>query len=130
VVYAPDLRSSSTIGAIPDDDWHRVLDEDVKRSLPPHPGRGAGVRAQDGGNLVAVIHPAAVERVPSGKSCGRPKAAIEMCARGGPGVTDDSGQGERVGPGWIDTGSPAPRGEQLDEHPRKEHQPDDPRAGG
>jgi NAD(P)-dependent dehydrogenase (short-subunit alcohol dehydrogenase family) len=121
VVYAagPSFKFNY-IGAIPDDDWHRVLDADVNGAFHLIQAAVRTFRAQDGGNLVAVIT-AAVERVPSGDiMSAAPKAAIEMLVRG---VARESGRfGIRancVGPGWIDTGlGRAAMEEQLDQATR------------
>ncbi|HTK61630.1 MAG TPA: SDR family oxidoreductase [Pseudonocardia sp.] len=121
VVYAagPSFRFNY-IGAIPDDDWHRVLDTDVNGAFHLIQAAVRAFRKQDGGNLVAVIT-AAVERVPSGDiMSAAPKAAIEMLVRG---VARESGRfGIRancVGPGWIDAGlGSAAMAEQLDEATR------------
>jgi NAD(P)-dependent dehydrogenase (short-subunit alcohol dehydrogenase family) len=108
------------IGAIPDDDWHRVLDTDVNGAFHLIQAAVRAFRKQDGGNLVAVIT-AAVERVPSGDiMSAAPKAAIEMLVRG---VARESGRfGIRancVGPGWIDAGlGSTAMAEQLDEATR------------
>ncbi|MDT7593811.1 MAG: hypothetical protein QOH45_3342 [Pseudonocardiales bacterium] len=93
------------IGAIPEQDWHRVLDSDVNGAFHLIQSAVRAFRAQDGGNLVAVTT-SAVERVPSGDILSAaPKAAIEMLVRG---VAKESGRfGIRancVGPGWIDAG--------------------------
>jgi NAD(P)-dependent dehydrogenase (short-subunit alcohol dehydrogenase family) len=118
VVYAagPAFRFNF-IGAIPDTDWHRVLDTDVNGAFHLIQSAVRAFRAQGGGNLVAVIT-AAVERVPSGDiMSAAPKAAIEMLVRG---VARESGRfGIRancVGPGWIDAGlGKAAMEEQLDQ---------------
>jgi NAD(P)-dependent dehydrogenase (short-subunit alcohol dehydrogenase family) len=108
------------IGAIPDDDWHRVLDTDVNGAFHLIQAAVRAFRKQDGGNLVAVIT-SAVERVPSGDiMSAAPKAAIEMLVRG---VARESGRfGIRancVGPGWIDSGlGKSAMEEQLDEATR------------
>lgn len=94
------------IGAIPNEDWHRVVNADINGAFHLIQNAVRAFRAQgNGGNLVAVIT-AAVERVPSGDiMSAAPKAAIEMLVRG---VAKESGRfGIRancVGPGWINSG--------------------------
>lgn len=89
------------IGAIPNEDWHRVVNADINGAFHLIQNAVRAFRAQgDGGNLIAVIT-AAVERVPSGDiMSAAPKAAIEMLVRG---VAKESGRfGIRancVGPG-------------------------------
>jgi NAD(P)-dependent dehydrogenase (short-subunit alcohol dehydrogenase family) len=105
------------IGAIPDDDWHRVLDTDVNGAFHLIQAGVRAFRAQRGGGNLVAVTTAAVERVPSGDiMSAAPKAAIEMLIRG---VARESGRfGIRancVGPGWIDTGlGKAAFDEQLD----------------
>lgn len=118
VVYAAGPAFTfNYIGAIPDDDWHRVLDTDVNGAFHLIQSAVRAFREQGGGNLVAVIT-AAVERVPSGDiMSAAPKAAVEMLVRG---VARESGRfGIRancVGPGWIDAGlGKAAMDEQLDQ---------------
>lgn len=107
VVYAagPHFRFNY-IGAIPNEDWHRVVNADVNGAFHVIQAAVRSFRAgAKGGNLIAVIT-SAVERVPSRDiMSAAPKAAIEMLIRG---VAKESGRfGIRancVGPGWINTG--------------------------
>ncbi len=107
VVYAAGPHFEfNFIGAIPDDDWHRVVNADINGAFHLIQNAVRSFRSQgDGGNLVAVIT-AAVERVPTKDiMSAAPKAAIEMLIRG---VAKESGRfGIRancVGPGWINAG--------------------------
>lgn len=94
------------IGAIPDEDWHHVVNADINGAFHLIQNAVRAFKAQgDGGNLVAVIT-SAVERVPTKDiMSAAPKAAIEMLVRG---VAKESGRfGIRancVGPGWINAG--------------------------
>ena len=94
------------IGAIPDSDWHHVVNADINGAFHLIQAAVRAFRAQgDGGNLIAVIT-SAVERVPvKDIMSAAPKAAIEMLVRG---VAKESGRfGIRancVGPGWINAG--------------------------
>lgn len=107
VVYAAGPHFEfNFIGAIPDEDWQRVVDADINGAFQLIQAAVRGFRAQEsGGNLVAVIT-SAVERVPvKDILSAAPKAAIEMLIRG---VAKESGRfGIRancVGPGWINAG--------------------------
>jgi NAD(P)-dependent dehydrogenase (short-subunit alcohol dehydrogenase family) len=109
------------IGAIPNADWHRVIDADVNGAFHLTQAAVRAFREQEGGgNLVAVIT-AAVERVPVRDILSAaPKAAIEMLIRG---VARESGRyGIRancVGPGWINAGlGKQALDEKLDERAR------------
>lgn len=93
------------IGAIPDAEWRRVVDNDVNAAFFTIQAAVRTFRKQGGGNLVAVIT-SAVERVPVRDiMSAAPKAAIEMLIRG---VAKESGRfGIRancIGPGWINAG--------------------------
>lgn len=94
------------IGAIPNADWHRVVNADINGAFHLIQNSVQAFKAQgDGGNFVAVIT-SAVERVPTKDiMSAAPKAAIEMLVRG---VAKESGRfGIRancVGPGWINAG--------------------------
>ena len=90
------------IGSIPDAEWSRVVDADIKGAFHVIQSAVRSFRTQDGGNLIAIIT-CAVERVPvKDIMSAAPKAAIEMLIRG---VAKESGRfGIRancVGPGWI-----------------------------
>lgn len=106
VIYAAGPKFDfNFIGGIPNDDWHRVVDNDVHGAFHLVQSAVRAFREQGGGNLVALIT-SAVERVPSGDILSAaPKAAIEMLIRG---VAKEAGRfGIRancVGPGWIDAG--------------------------
>lgn len=106
VVYAAGASFDfGFIGEIPDDDWARVVDTDVKGAFHLTQSAVRAFRAQDGGNLVAVTT-AAVGRVASGDILSAaPKAAVETLVRG---VAKEAGRfGVRancVQPGWIDAG--------------------------
>jgi NAD(P)-dependent dehydrogenase (short-subunit alcohol dehydrogenase family) len=107
VVYAAGPHFEfNFIGAIPDADWHGVVNADINGAFHLIQSAVRAFRSQDGGgNLVAVIT-AAVERVPvKDIMSAAPKAAIEMLVRG---VARESGRfGIRancVGPGWINAG--------------------------
>jgi len=93
------------IGAVPLEEWHRVIDADIHGAF--HLIRHAAnlFKQQKGGNLAAVIT-SAVERVPIRDiMSSAPKAAIEMIVKG---VAKEYGRfGVRancVGPGWINAG--------------------------
>jgi NAD(P)-dependent dehydrogenase (short-subunit alcohol dehydrogenase family) len=93
------------IGAIPLDEWHRVVDADINGAF--HVIRHAAnlFKEQNGGNLAAVIT-SAVERVPLRDiMSAAPKAAIEMLVKG---LAREYGRyGVRancIGPGWINAG--------------------------
>lgn len=94
------------IGAIPDEEWHHVVNADINGAFHTIQNAVRAFRAQgDGGNLIAVITNA-VERVPvKDIMSAAPKAAIEMLVRG---VAKESGRfGIRancIGPGWINAG--------------------------
>ena len=106
VVYAAGPSFDfNPIGDIPDEQWHHVINSDVNGAFHLIQAAVRAFKAQNGGNLAAVIT-AAVERVPYGDiMSAAPKAAIEMLMRG---VALESGKyGIRancVGPGWIDAG--------------------------
>ena len=107
VVYAAGPHFEfNYIGAIPDEDWHRVVNADINGAFHLIQNAVRTFRSQNSaGNLVAVIT-AAVERVPTKDiMSAAPKAAIEMLVRG---VAKESGRfGIRancVGPGWINAG--------------------------
>jgi NAD(P)-dependent dehydrogenase (short-subunit alcohol dehydrogenase family) len=106
VVYAagPSIEFGF-IGAIPNEEWRRVIDADLNGAFHLIQNAVNAFRTQGGGNLVAVIT-SAVERVPLRDALSAaPKAAIEMLIRG---VAKESGRfGIRancVGPGWINAG--------------------------
>jgi NAD(P)-dependent dehydrogenase (short-subunit alcohol dehydrogenase family) len=109
------------IGAIPLDDWHRVVDADINGAF--HLVRHAAnlFKEQAGGNLAAIVT-SAVERVPIRDiMSAAPKAAIEMLVRG---VAKEYGRfGVRancVGPGWINAGlGKQALDEKLDEKSRE-----------
>jgi NAD(P)-dependent dehydrogenase (short-subunit alcohol dehydrogenase family) len=93
------------IGAIPLEEWHRVIDTDINGAFHLVQNAVNIFKAQGGGTLAAVIT-AAVERVPPRDiMSAAPKAAIEMLIRG---VAREYGRfGIRancVGPGWINAG--------------------------
>lgn len=94
------------IGSIPDQEWSRVVDADIKGAFHFIQAAVRQIRGQgEGGNLLALIT-SAVERVPvKDIMSAAPKAAIEMLMRG---VAKESGRfGIRancVGPGWINAG--------------------------
>jgi NAD(P)-dependent dehydrogenase (short-subunit alcohol dehydrogenase family) len=107
VVYAAGPHFEfNFIGSIPNDEWSRVVDADIKGAFYTVQAAVRTFRRQgDGGNLLAVIT-AAVERVPVRDiMSAAPKAAIEMVMRG---VAKEAGRfGIRancVGPGWINAG--------------------------
>ena len=103
VVYAAGPHFEfNFIGSIPDEEWSRVVDADIKGAFHVIQSAVRAFRKQDGGNLIAVIT-CAVERVPvKDIMSAAPKAAIEMLIRG---VAKESGRfGIRancVGPGWV-----------------------------
>jgi NAD(P)-dependent dehydrogenase (short-subunit alcohol dehydrogenase family) len=104
VVYAAGPHFEfNFIGSIPNDEWSRVVDADIKGAFHVIQSAVRSFRSQGGGgNLIAVIT-CAVERVPVRDiMSAAPKAAIEMLIRG---VAKESGRfGIRancVGPGWI-----------------------------
>ncbi len=110
------------IGAIPNADWHRVVNADINGAFHLIQNSVQAFKAQDGGgNFVAVIT-SAVERVPTKDiMSAAPKAAIEMLVRG---VAKESGRfGIRancVGPGWINAGlGKQALDEKLDEKARQ-----------
>jgi NAD(P)-dependent dehydrogenase (short-subunit alcohol dehydrogenase family) len=93
------------IGAIPNDEWHRVVDSDINGAFHVIQAAVRTFRPTGGGNLLAVIT-SAVERVPVRDiMSAAPKAAIEMLIRG---VAKEAGRfGIRancVGPGWVNAG--------------------------
>jgi len=106
VVYAAGPSFNfNFIGAIPLEEWHRVVNADINGAF--HLVRRAAnlFKDQGGGNLAAVIT-SAVERVPVRDiMSAAPKAAIEMLIKG---VAKEYGRfGVRancVGPGWINAG--------------------------
>jgi NAD(P)-dependent dehydrogenase (short-subunit alcohol dehydrogenase family) len=106
VVYAAGPSFNfNFIGAIPLEEWHRVVDADINGAF--HLIRHAAnlFKEQSGGNLAAVIT-SAVERVPLRDiMSAAPKAAIEMLIKG---VAREYGRyGVRancIGPGWINAG--------------------------
>jgi NAD(P)-dependent dehydrogenase (short-subunit alcohol dehydrogenase family) len=106
VVYAAGPSFNfNFIGAIPLEEWHRVVNADINGAF--HLVRRAAnlFKDQGGGNLAAVIT-SAVERVPVRDiMSAAPKAAIEMLVKG---VAKEYGRfGVRancVGPGWINAG--------------------------
>jgi NAD(P)-dependent dehydrogenase (short-subunit alcohol dehydrogenase family) len=107
VVYAAGPHFDfNYIGAIPNDQWHRVVDADINGAFHLIQASVRAFKAQgDGGNLTAVIT-SAVERVPARDiMSAAPKAAIEMLVRG---VARESGRfnirANCVGPGWINAG--------------------------
>lgn len=106
VVYAAGPHFDfNYIGAIPNEQWHQVVNADINGAFHLIQAAVRCFKAQGGGNLAAVIT-AAVERVPVADiMSAAPKAAIEMLIRG---VAKESGRfGIRancVGPGWIDAG--------------------------
>lgn len=111
------------IGAIPDEDWHRVVNADINGAFHLIQNAVRTFKAQSGGgNFVAVIT-SAVERVPTKDiMSAAPKAAIEMLVRG---VAKESGRfGIRancVGPGWINAGlGKQALDEKLDEKARQQ----------
>lgn len=94
------------IGAIPDEQWHHVVNADINGAFHLIQNAVRTFRAQGGGgNLIAVVT-SALERVPVADiMSAAPKAAIEMLVRG---VAKESGRyGIRancIGPGWINAG--------------------------
>jgi NAD(P)-dependent dehydrogenase (short-subunit alcohol dehydrogenase family) len=93
------------IGAIPRDEWHRVVNADINGAFHLIQNAANLFKEQHGGNLAAIIT-SAVERFPLRDSMSAaPKAAIEMLVRG---VAKEYGRfGVRancVGPGWINAG--------------------------
>jgi NAD(P)-dependent dehydrogenase (short-subunit alcohol dehydrogenase family) len=122
VVYAAGPSFNfNFIGAIPLDEWHRVVDADINGAF--HLIRHAAnlFKEQSGGNLAAVIT-SAVERVPLRDiMSAAPKAAIEMLVKG---VAREYGRyGVRancIGPGWINAGlGKQALDEKLDEKTRE-----------
>jgi len=122
VVYAAGPSFNfNFIGAIPLDEWHRVVDADINGAF--HLIRQAAnlFKEQKGGNLAAVIT-SAVERVPLRDiMSAAPKAAIEMLVKG---VAREYGRfGVRancIGPGWINAGlGKQALDEKLDEKTRE-----------
>jgi NAD(P)-dependent dehydrogenase (short-subunit alcohol dehydrogenase family) len=122
VVYAAGPSFNfNFIGAIPLDEWHRVVDADINGAF--HLIRHAAnlFKDQSGGNLAAVIT-SAVERVPLRDiMSAAPKAAIEMLVKG---VAREYGRfGVRancIGPGWINAGlGKQALDEKLDEKTRE-----------
>jgi len=94
------------IGAIPDDDWQRVIQADLNGAFNLIQGAVRCFRAQGGSGSVTAVITSAVERFPLKDALSAaPKAAIEMLIRG---VAKESGRfGIRancVGPGWINAG--------------------------
>jgi NAD(P)-dependent dehydrogenase (short-subunit alcohol dehydrogenase family) len=94
------------IGAIPDDDWQRVIHADLNGAFNLIQGAVRCFRAQGGKGSVTAVITSAVERFPLKDALSAaPKAAIEMLIRG---VAKESGRfGIRancVGPGWINAG--------------------------
>lgn len=94
------------IGAVPNEDWHRVVNTDINGAFHLTQSAVRTFRVQgNGGNLVALTT-SAVGRVPPADilSAG-PKSAIETLIKG---VAREAGRfGIRancVGPGWIDAG--------------------------
>ena len=108
------------IGDIPDADWGRVVDTDVKGAFHLVQSALRVFRAQGGGNLVAITT-AAVGRIASGDILSAaPKAAVETLIRG---AAKEAGRfGVRancVQPGWIDAGlGGRALAEQLDQRQR------------
>jgi NAD(P)-dependent dehydrogenase (short-subunit alcohol dehydrogenase family) len=106
VVYAAGPSFSfNFIGAIPLDEWHRVVDADINGAFHLIQHAANLFKDQSGGNLAAVIT-SAVERVPLRDiMSAAPKAAIEMLVKG---VAREYGRfGVRancIGPGWINAG--------------------------
>jgi NAD(P)-dependent dehydrogenase (short-subunit alcohol dehydrogenase family) len=93
------------IGAIPRDEWHRVINADVNGAFHLIQNAANVFKAQQGGNLAAIIT-SAVEKFPIRDAMSAaPKAAIEMLVRG---VAKEYGRfGVRancIGPGWINAG--------------------------
>jgi NAD(P)-dependent dehydrogenase (short-subunit alcohol dehydrogenase family) len=93
------------IGAVPLEEWHRVIDTDIHGAFHLIQHAANLFKQQNGGNLAAVIT-SAVERVPVRDiMSSAPKAAIEMIVKG---VAKEYGRfGVRancVGPGWINAG--------------------------
>lgn len=93
------------IGAIPRDEWHRVINADINGAFHLIQNAANLFKEQKGGNLAAVIT-SAVERFPLRDAMSAaPKAAIEMLVRG---VAKEYGRfGVRancIGPGWINAG--------------------------
>lgn len=123
VVYAAGPHFEfNYIGAIPNADWHRVVNADINGAFHLIQNSVQAFKAQEGGgNFVAVIT-SAVERVPTKDiMSAAPKAAIEMLVRG---VAKESGRfGIRancVGPGWINAGlGKQALDEKLDEKARQ-----------
>jgi NAD(P)-dependent dehydrogenase (short-subunit alcohol dehydrogenase family) len=106
VVYAAGPSFNfNFIGAIPLDEWHRVIDADINGAFHLIQQAANLFKEQSGGNLAAIVT-SAVERVPVRDiMSAAPKAAIEMLVRG---VAKEYGRfGVRancVGPGWINAG--------------------------
>jgi NAD(P)-dependent dehydrogenase (short-subunit alcohol dehydrogenase family) len=106
VVYAAGPSFNfNFIGAIPLDEWHRVVDSDINGAFHLIQQAVNLFKEHGGGNLAAIIT-AAVERVPARDiMSAAPKAAIEMLVRG---VAREYGRyGIRancIGPGWINAG--------------------------
>ncbi|WP_428312984.1 SDR family NAD(P)-dependent oxidoreductase [Hydrocarboniphaga sp.] len=107
VVYAAGPHFDfNFIGAIPDEQWHHVVNADINGAFHLIQGAVRVFRKQgDGGNLVAVIT-SAIERVPIADiMSAAPKAAIQMLMRG---VAKEAGRfnirANCVGPGWINAG--------------------------
>lgn len=106
VVYAAGPHFDfNFIGAIPDEQWHHVVNADINGAFHLVQNAVRAFRAQGGGNLLAVVT-SALERVPVADiMSAAPKAAIEMLMRG---VAKESGRyGIRancIGPGWINAG--------------------------
>jgi NAD(P)-dependent dehydrogenase (short-subunit alcohol dehydrogenase family) len=106
VVYAAGPSFNfNFIGAIPLEEWHRVVDADINGAFHLIQQAANLFKEQGGGNLAAIVT-AAVERVPIRDiMSAAPKAAIEMLVRG---LAKEYGRfGIRancIGPGWINAG--------------------------
>jgi NAD(P)-dependent dehydrogenase (short-subunit alcohol dehydrogenase family) len=107
VIYAAGPQFEfNFIGAIPNEDWHRVIDADLNGAFNLIQGAVRCFRSQGGTGSVTAVITSAVERFPIKDALSAaPKAAIEMLIRG---VAKESGRfGIRancVGPGWINAG--------------------------
>ena len=94
------------IGAIPDAEWHRVVNADLNGAFNLIQGAVRSFRAQGTGGTLTAVTTSAVRRFPiKDAMSAAPKAAIEMLIRG---VAKESGRfGIRancVGPGWVNAG--------------------------
>lgn len=124
VIYAAGPHFSfEFIGRIPDAEWSRVIDADVKGGFHVIQNAVKAFRSQRSSGSIVAITTAAVERVPvKDILSAAPKAAVEMLVRG---VAKEAGRyGIRancIAPGWINVGI-GKRGleEKLDEAAREQ----------